>query len=157
MEIILRVVITLACAALSRLGGSVNKNYRRIGIGAALVLYGALLGNWWALLSIGTSQLFRLPITLRGDSIPAHWYNWLWLPIIGFLYGLVPLPLAFYSVPWWSGFAFAGIFGLVFAGIVALSNIKTTAQIFKWQYVELVYGALIGLGAAILGRKRGKG
>lgn len=151
---IISLLLIASCAILNRLGGSKNKNWRRWGIGIALAIYGILTGVTWyyALACIATSQLFRLPITFKGDSIPEHWYNWAWLPIVGFLYGLVPFPL---SIPeWTNGLIYAGVFGGIFGIIVALSNIKATADIFKWDRVELVYGALISLIAVLFRRKK---
>lgn len=110
---------------------------------------------YFAILTVATSQIFRLPITLISNGIPKHWFNWIWIFIVGFLFGLVPFPL---SLPgaWLNGVLFAGVFGLFFGTIVALSNIKATANIFKWQYVEIVYGAAIGLIAWLLVKIRKK-
>lgn len=138
--------IILLCAILNRAGGKYNKNFRRWGIGLVLALYGYLhhLPFWY--LCIATSHLFRLQITFKGDDITAYWYNWAWLPVVGFLYGLVPLPLA---LPGKLELALvlAVCFSVLFTLAVVLSNIKKTANIFKWQYVELFYGGLIGLMA----------
>lgn len=155
VQILVAGLLVVICTILNRLGGSINKNYRRLGIGIALAIYGLLLGNWWALLCIGTSQLFRAPITLKGDSIPEYWFNWLWLPVAGFLYGLVVFPLSLPSA-WLEGLALAGVFSTFFTLIVALSNIRATAEIFKWDRVEILYGLVLGLFAVMLNRLRGK-
>lgn len=151
MIIALSILIIPICMILNRLGGSKNKNFRRWGIGVALAFYSILFGCIWGVFCIGTSQLFRLPITFKGDSIPEFWFNWIWVYIVGFIYGLVPFPL-FLLNHWIAGLIAAGVFGIVFGTIVVLSNVKETADIFKWDRVELAYGALIGIIAIIASR-----
>lgn len=156
VALIQAILIIAICAILNRLGGSKNKNFRRLGIGIALAAYGLLNGVVWyyALLCILTSQLFRLPITLRGDSIPRYWYNWLWLPVVGFAYGMVPAPLSAPNLKF--AFLSSAAFSFFFSLTVALSNIRATARYFKWQYVEYFYGACVGIIAAIFVRIRKK-
>lgn len=146
--------LILICAILNRLGGSLNKNWRRFGIGIFLAFMGVIFfHNYWTLLCIGTSQLFRLPVTLKGSSIHDSWFNWVWIFILGFLYGLVPYPYALLAL-WWQGLAAAGVFALVFGTLAVLSNVAATARFFKWASVEVIYGALIGFMAWVLGRRK---
>lgn len=128
-------VLILSMALLNRLGGSRNKLFRRIGIPLLITLYGLWRHQWLSLLSLPYGfAIFCLPITLVGDDITAHWYNWAWLPVLGFLIGFIPF-----------SWQYALIYSVIFTILVVLSNHKKTAEIFKWQYVELIYGGLLGL------------
>lgn len=131
-----RIGIALLTAILYRLGGSVDKRYRRIMLPAILMasyllLYKALVGL--LILPYGFAVM-TLPVTLRGDSIPAHWYNWLWIPILGVLIGFITFNLIH-----------AIAYSLVYTALVILSNFRLTARLFTWNRCEYAFGALLGL------------
>ena len=133
-------------AVLNRLGGSVDKRYRRIGIGVALALFGLLhsVAWYWCLAVVLANYLITiLPITLTGDEIDGA-LDWAWILFLGCLLGLCPALLNLHY------FALAFPFGAIYFALVWLSNFKPTAEIFKWQYVELAVGALIGLEAILI-------
>ena len=121
-----------------RLGGSVNKNIRRLGFPLLLVLVFVWTLPIWKLLLLAISchLATRLPLTLIGNDIPKHWFNWIWVWIAGYLLGLPSVIVHGYS-----GFLYALIpfFG---QGIsVTLSNLKRTRTIFVHEFCEAVIGA----------------
>lgn len=130
-------------------GGTWKKAIRRIGVPAAIVfstvLYFGL--SWWQLpLALSLFGVTTLPFTLKGDSIHDYWFNWVWIWIAGFIFGL---PVVFTSLIC-SAFSLQvlllclipmfvqGIFG-------TLSNIKETSKWFPWKLCE----CMIGLSVAI--------
>lgn len=143
MEIVDYLII-LSCSVLNRLGGSIDKNYRRFGIGLALSLYGILRGVPWylALICVASSQILRLPITLFGNDVRDDWFNWVWFYAVSVLYSLSVLPLCLMNLEGY--FIYASLFGLITGTLFVLSNIKLTSEIFKWDIVEYIYGGLIG-------------
>lgn len=112
-------------AYLYRLGGSESTLYRKLGVPILLSL---LTGNLW-IIPFGF-VVFTVPLTIKGDSIKNAWW---WVPIIGFLVGLVPMV----------GFEQALYFDTIYTLTVVLSNIKRTSQIFVWDGFEFLIGALL--------------
>lgn len=135
MKILFILAIASACAWLYRKGGDGSgKLYRRIGIPVLATLLNWLAGAdwWWLTFPIGFVA-FTLPITLKGDDITAHWYNWAWIPVLAVIIGLM-------TFLWWKII----VFSLFFTALTVLSNWEKTANIFRWQYVELANGAILG-------------
>lgn len=130
-----RLIYILLCAFLYRLGGSVNKLYRRLALPALLsIIYILTHKSWFGILILPYGfAVMTLPITLKGDNITKFWFNWAWLPILGFLIGLMNGSLLY-----------ALVYGIIFTIVVTLSNIKKTADIFKWDRVELFLGGFLG-------------
>lgn len=141
-------VLIATIALLYRWGGEWDKSFRRFGIGIVFVVIGMLSGIWWSIFAAATSQLFRLPITFdigggkKGEL--DTWQDWLWIPVCGFLYGLVPAPLAVSASDVLTLLHCAALFSIVFTVLVALSNYEKTANYFKWDVLETLFGALIG-------------
>lgn len=137
MELLLNACFVILCAILCRKGGDGSgKLWRRVGLPLAITVYGLLKHKWLAILSLPFGfGVFCLPITLVGDDITKYWYNWVWVFVLGCLIGLIPI---------YSGLLAIG-YGFIFFLLVLLSNLKKTAEFFKWQYLELFFGALIGL------------
>lgn len=154
-------ILIAVCAILNRMGGSLDKRYRRIGIPLLITLYGLWRHQWLSLLSLPYGfAIFCLPITLVGDEIltdgrtklgfekngkvevsfsasfPTKWVNLAWLPVLGILIG---------SIPCWINYSiYSIVYGIVFGLFVTLSNIPKTADIFKWDRVELFLGGSLG-------------
>lgn len=138
---VLVIVFIALCAVLNRAGGKFDKRWRRIGLPLLIMLYGLLKHRWWSVLSLPLGfGVFCLPITLVGDDIKAHWYNWVWVFVLGCLIGLIPI---------YSGLLAIG-YGLIFFLLVFFSNLKKTADIFRWDRVELIYGSLLAIFTIIL-------
>lgn len=80
---------------------------RRFGIPLSVLLFTFLYYNvkkkrylyLYPILALSTFIVFRLPLTLVGDSIPAHWQNWVWVCVFGWVQILGLLPLAFFGKP----------------------------------------------------------
>jgi len=125
---------------LSQMGGKWWKAYRRYFIPIIAVATGWIsTGNFyfgWIFMMLHLWGAFSLPITLKGDSIPEHTINQLWLPVWGVLLCSSVLWL---NIHYW---LIAVICGLLLAILVFLSNIPTTAKYFQWKFVELFGGIL---------------
>lgn len=137
----------IACAVLNRAGGQYDKRWRRLGIGIFLAIWGLIHSVDWALCLAVIPVNFvvtSLPITLKGDDITKYWFNWVWLYALGILWGLIPtvlhIQMFWYCLP----------FSLLFGTLIVLSNVKKTAEIFRWAYVELAIGTLLGLETYML-------
>ena len=127
------------CGLLSQLGGTFKKQYRRLGIPTLLTLCFIYAQNFdlshflWLRYILVWIWLFfcsTLPFTLIGDGIPKHWFNWIWVWILGLLNGLIILVInikLFYLM--FIPFIIYGVF-------ISLSNIKYTARFFQWKFVE---------------------
>lgn len=128
-------VIASIFAILYRKGGDGSgKLYRRVALPllTSLIYWLTNVNFWWLSFPIGLLA-FSLPITLKGDSIHDHWFNWAWIPVLGVIMGLITLNLT-YSI----------VFSLCFTALTVLSNRKKTAEIFKWQVCEMLFGFLLG-------------
>jgi len=125
---------------LSQIGGTWFKWARRYVIpvvAAGMVWY--FTGHfYWQLIPmmLGMYGAFCLPVTLKGDGIPEHWLNWLWLPLWGILIcsGVLWLHLGYWLI--------SLTFGLFLAILVALSNVPACAKFFQWKMVEFFEGVL---------------
>lgn len=129
-------IFSIVCAILYRLGGDGSgKLYRRIGVPLAIFLYHFLVyRSLYSFLIIPYGfSVMTLPVTLKGDDITKFWLNWAWLPVLGYLIGLINGSLLY-----------ALVYGIIFTIVVTLSNIKKTADIFKWDRVELFLGGSLG-------------
>jgi hypothetical protein len=136
-------ILIIICATLNRLAGRGGFKgallLRRLGIPLVIATWGLLNCRWLSILSLPLGFIvFTLPITLRGDDITKDWLNKLWIPILGILIGLIPSPLNFSL--WWVCVPYSVIFSV----LVILSNTKKTAEWFKWNVLELIFGGLIG-------------
>lgn len=140
----IHLVLLATICILSRIGGYSNKNMRRTGIGVVLALYGFYVGlSWWlALLCIAASQIFRLQITFTGDDID-NVVDYVWVYIMAFLWTLTVLPFYFYEplrlLP--KSLLYSAIVGTV----IILSNKPKTAELFRWDFVECFYSALLAV------------
>ena len=125
---------------LSQLGGTFWKAYRRYFIPIIAVATGwYFTGNFyygWIFMAIHLWGAFCLPITLKGDSIPEHLINQLWLPIWGLLVCSSALWL---NTSYW---LVAVVCGLLLAILVMLSNVPATAKYFQWKWIECMQGML---------------
>ena len=127
------------CGLLSQIGGTWKKQFRRIGIPSLVTLTALLFCGWsWWLVALWVSMFSftTLPFTLIGDSIHNNWFNWAWIAIYSLLmvasgifsalaYGNLPLFL-------WSCL----VAYIVIVPCFVLSNVKATARLFPWKYVE---------------------
>ena len=116
-------------------GGYKQKNWRRLGLPIALLVFSLAFGcfSWWVVLSaflLGVS--LRLPFTLVGDSLYASWVNWVWIWILGFLFGACSIPL---------GITVGLLFPCLVVGAVGtLSNLPQTSHYFPWKFCEASIG-----------------
>jgi len=127
---------------LSQLGGSpyVGKWIRRYGIPIIAVATAWIFtGHFYygfIPMALHLYGAFCLPVTLKGDSIPKHLVNQLYLPIWGIILCSSALWL---NTSYW---LVAVICGLLLAILVFLSNIPKTAKYFQWKYCEMFIGML---------------
>lgn len=129
-------------AILSQLGGTFLKALRRIVIPLLfLVAIVYFKGFSWLIIPAVLAQfgVFTLPFTFKGNGIPEHWFNWIWVFIWGVL---ICAPAMFLNLAVWPAVLVCGLFlGL----ICALSNIAIVAKWFPWKLCE----AFIGICPAI--------
>ena len=120
---------------LSQLGGTYNKLFRRIVVPLVITLAAALFLGWtwwWPVLFLCIFGVSTLPFTLSGNSLYDKWYNWVWIWVLGYLYGLPSLFLSKYG-------ALYALIPMVITGIAGtLSNIKATAPYFQWKFCEFI-------------------
>lgn len=136
-------MIELLVGALWRLGGAgcppFYRYWRRLGwpIVAGLVALFAQVPWWMCLLVMGaTFGTTTLPVTFFGSKIPDHWFNWIWLWILGYLYGLPSI-----MIHGWNGFLYALVPSVVMGLFVTLSNIQTwPAKTFVNEACEVLIG-----------------
>jgi hypothetical protein len=125
---------------LSQIGGTYNKLYRRIGVPSVITLVSFLLVGfqWWLpVLFILIFVVTTLPFTLKGDSLYSHWFNWVWIWILGYLLGLPSVLLG------WKGALYSLVPCFTQGILGTISNIRGTAHLAQWKMVEgLVYIAM---------------
>lgn len=73
-------------------------------------------------------------------SVTAHWFNWPWLFISGYLLGLASI-----LVHGWMGFFLALIPALVQGISVTLSNLPKTAKDWPHEACEILIGASVAI------------
>jgi len=121
---------------LSQIGGTWWRPARRVCIPIALSLtlilveieaYKAILCG----ISVWIAAFF--PFTLKGDDLKDHWYNWVWIWILGYFMGL--------GSAWIhpSGFLFALVPAVVVGAFGSLSNVPGTSRFFPWKFCETVF------------------
>jgi hypothetical protein len=115
-----------------RAGGAINKLFRRVGIPAVIAGSQAKKRPWWAILGL-FSSLYGVLSLGYGESKP-YWYKFLvgcaWIVPRFVFMGFSPIACA---VP------------VVWISLFWLSNHKPYSDIFKWQWVELGIGGILGL------------
>ena len=141
---------------LNALGGWGFKWVRRFGVPTSILIFTFLYYNvkkpkylyFYPLLALGLFFSFSLPLTLIGDSIPAHWQNWIWVAVFGWvqMFGLIPLTF-FGKSKMWLWIAGASIHTAFVGILLTLSN--------TWGYpthawVEALIGLSFGGWAASL-------
>jgi hypothetical protein len=123
-------------------GGTWKKQFRRIGIPLCIFSFVFLFSTpWfsWLLSSILFFIATTLPITLKGDSIPAHAINWVWIFVLGLIFWVISFPCGFSpAVP------------LLFGFIVTFSNLPQTRKFFPWKLCEFLFGAITAYPYAYL-------
>lgn len=120
---------------LNAFGGWGFKWVRRFGVPIAIVFWAFLRFGYrrfsdavlYLALALGIFGVFSLPLTLIGDSVHQHWFNWIWLWLMGPIQVLALIPLFMFHDDWdkpsdrwrWGFF----IHCVVFGGLSTLSNI----------------------------------
>jgi hypothetical protein len=121
------------------IGGWKQKNWRRLGLPISLLAFGWLFGGLsWSLVAscLLLGAVLRLPFTLMGDSLYAWWGNWVWIWVVGYLFGASSLVLRFDLIAPLLPLAAQGIFG-------TLSNLRVSSRYFPWKWVEAIVGASV--------------
>jgi hypothetical protein len=130
-------------AFLWRMGGDgyplLHRNWRRVGYPLILIL--SLLGGaaaWPVALLTGilAHLTTRLPLTFIGNSLYTHWFNWVWVWVLGYIYGLPSV-----LVHGWAGFLLS-IIPMVTVGMsLTLSNVSgVNSKTFTHEFCEAVTG-----------------
>lgn len=107
-----------------------------------MVLIALLMANVSEFRAVLTAILLflaiRLPLTLVGNSVPAHPINWIWLWIAGYLLGLVSV-----VTHGWTGCWLALIPAMAQGISVTLSNIPRTAKDWPHEVCEILTGCAV--------------
>jgi len=107
--------------------------------------------SWWILPIIGAYLLVKtLPVSFIGDGIRAHWFNWVWIWILGLLNGLACLSLAIPLGLTSTALILSLVPSVVYGTTISLSNIRSTDRIFVWKFVEFLMGASMMIPPALL-------
>lgn len=126
-------------SALYIIGGWKQKNWRRLGLPLALLVFGSLFGGLsWRLVASAflLGCALRLPFTLIGDSVHASPWNWVWIWVFGGLLALPALVLRLDLPTVLVPLLVQGLWG-------TLSNLKSVSQYAPWKWVESVVGASV--------------
>jgi len=135
-------------------GGTWWKASRRF-IAPAITAYAlwSMAGvQWYWLIAVAASLGIwaSLPMTLKGDSIPGNWINWAWVWVLGLLAGGIVTLIGF-ILKMVALSLFLAILPFVVIGLfTTLSNIKATANYFRWKFCELAFWTSIGVPIAYL-------
>ena len=136
-----------------QLGGTFNKLFRRLGfpiVASCAPLFYLGWSWWWPLLFGLCFLVTTLPFTLKGDGINEHWFNWIWIWILGYLYGLPSIVIGLCG----GHTALALLVALtpcIATGIVGtLSNVPATSKYFPWKECEGVIGFFTAIPYALL-------
>lgn len=119
------------------MGGSGAGPYRKIGWPVLIAIYGfSIHAMWWqVILAVGLSVFaVTRPFTYHEDSLHEHWFNWMWVWIMGIILGLPMLAYGHFNL-WPFAWCLAA----------TLSNIKSTARIFVWEFCECICGITVML------------
>ena len=141
------ILTVVLMSVLWRLGGSVNKLYRRIGAPVLLLISTTLSGFvWWKAMACAGALCGAtfLPITLIGSEEKD---NLIWIPLLGQIIGATLIPLTLFT-HWWIGLIAMFIMGACHTGLIFLSVF--TNYKFKWSWFELIFGTIYGLGIVLL-------
>lgn len=133
LDIILEIVVRLAQGGLMawiwRMGGKIDKNYRRI---IAPILIFICTRNIGAALMV--AGLGRIPTTLIGDDLKILGQLFWWIPILCFLHS-IPV---FIVAGFWPAVTLLVLQCLMIWG----SNL---VDFPKWNWYEIIYGFVLGL------------
>jgi len=135
------------------IGGTWNKAIGRflppiVIAGAYLIFIG---WSWWILAILAAYLLLAtLPVSLIGNGVNDHWFNWVWMWILGLLNGLacvtLGIPLALVATSLFLSLVPMVVYGTSFT----FSNIKATAKYFPWKMCEFLMGASAAIPPAML-------
>ena len=118
-----------------RLTGAGCGPWRKIGWPSLVGLYGLLNhAPWWQILLAPAIALFAVtrPFTFFGDEIKGHWFNWIWIWILGILFSL---PMLCYG--------HVNFFPLAWCLAATLSNVPLFSRVFVWGFCECLIGITI--------------
>lgn len=98
IAIILYIILTLLGSIYYRLGGEIDKKYRKIMTNVCSILIFLIFRgfSWW-LLPVILIQYFTLGTYWKGEEPDVLWYHWIYT---GVGYGLSAFPLLFCGVSW---------------------------------------------------------
>lgn len=156
-------------AFLYALGGWSFKWIRRFGMPAAIVLYAILYYRFrkkrnipiYIVLFVAIWGATTLPLTLIGNGIPAHWFNSIWIFIVGGIQIVALLPLVFLSKTLYPKIELSDKIGKWVVSLVLTSIFYgffvLNSGYFNWfehKWTELFLGLCIGASAAwIIGKE----
>ena len=106
-------------------------------IGLTLFLF--MGWSWWLLPTVAAFiGVKTLPVTLIGDSVKTP-LNRVWVCLLGFIQAL-PALLMFLDE--WKVYLLLCLVPMVVYGLlINLSNVETTARLFRWKLVEFTTGS----------------
>lgn len=150
MNTLLSLIFIAGMSILWRLGGSVNKKFRRYGAPVLLLIFTMLNGfTWWGCLASAGALcgVTFLPITLIGNDLSKDGQIFWWIPVLGYLHSMTLIPLIISN--WLLG-------GIVILCVGTLYWILVMASHFydnglkSWKWFELAFGAVLALGIVLI-------
>ena len=130
-------------ALLSQIGGTWQKLFRRIGIPTLFTVSSiGFLGFHWPLLLLWPAffGLASLPFTFVGEKLSDHWFNYVWVVILGLLAWAAAIGVPIYSTALFGNyFILLGwtMVGYSLPGL--LSNVKVFSKFFEWKLCEALF------------------
>lgn len=124
-------------AFLWRMGGAGLGPWRKVGWPLLILAYGILNGHSFLQVTgaVGLAVFaVTRPFTYFGNSVPGHWFNWVWIWVLG-LYLLGPMACYGRFNPWTFAWSLAA----------TLSNLPRTARVFTWEFCECLCGVTVFL------------
>lgn len=107
--------------------------------------------SWWMLAIVAAYLAVKtLPFSFIGNGVKDHWFNWVWIWILGLLNGLPSITLGIPLGLFTTSLALCLVPCVVYGVACTLSNVKPTAKYFPWKLCEFLMGSSAGIPAAML-------
>ena len=127
-------------------GGTWKKQFKRIGVPlSALVVTCLFAGiHWaWIVMALWYFGKMTIPLTLIGDGIPDHWFNWIWVWVHGYLMGLPCLIFGVFTEQVLAAFLLSFVPCVLHGLFTTFSNLRFSRAWFPHKLCEFVTGASV--------------
>lgn len=135
------------------LGGTYKKQFRRLGFPVLMTTAAFLFLGWswwWIGLFAAAFGVTLLPFTLKGDGVPGHWFNWVWIWIAGACLGLPSLIIGLQTYQFPLSLLLLIVPCLAQGLVGTFSNLAFSRKFFPWKFCESVIGFSAAIPPALL-------